>query len=83
MDVKETSKQNSNSELLKREPIEDTPFEVVTTEKGSFVGMGMYRMTEVYDKPEHAKDAIMKLTWKNVINVFAIMINELNKPVKQ
>lgn len=75
-----TNKQQSNSELIKRTNIENSPFEVISfTEKNEHFGaMGEYRLTEIYDTMEKAKEKVEQVTWNRVIQVIMLLI-EKNK----
>lgn len=77
---KTADKQESNSELLKRTDIKDSPFTIISmVEKNEhFAVMGDYRVTEVYHTLEMAKETVQKVTWNRIVQVIMIM-NEKNK----
>lgn len=57
-----------SSQLIERETLDGTPFEIVTTEEGTFVALGSYRLTEFMSK-EDAKEKIQKKHWDLIISV--------------
>lgn len=59
---------NQSSQLIERETLDGTPFEIVTTEEGTFVALGSYRLTEFMSK-EDAKEKIQKKHWDLIISV--------------
>lgn len=83
MNAKTTGKENSskNEELVKREPIKDTPFEVITLKNESFGAMGSYRVTEKYEKAKDVKTELKKMTWNRIVQVIMIL-NELSKNIE-
>jgi hypothetical protein len=59
--VLERGKQNSgekNEEIIKKETIENTPFEIVTINKKCFIGLGNYKLSEEVEEKE--KDILEK-----------------------
>lgn len=56
------------SQLIEREKFHDNPFELVTTEEGSFVALGAYRLTEFMPK-EEAKTKILEKHWDLIISL--------------
>lgn len=71
-------KQNSNSEeLIERTEIKDSPFVVTTVGVGSFVTMGKYRLTEVFDRKEEAIQNAELITWNRLIQVIILLNEEL------
>ena len=55
------------SELISREKFLD-PFELVTTEEGTFVALGSYRLTEFMSK-EEAQEKILTKSWDLIISL--------------
>lgn len=74
-----TDKQASSNELIKREDIENSPFEVITTSDGSFGAMGQYRITEVMETKEAVKEDLKEMSWNRVIQVMTIILDINNK----
>lgn len=68
-------------ELVKREEVEQTPFTIVTTEEGSFLTMGKYRLTEAKTIEEIRKEA-KQVTWNRLIQVI-MLLNETMKEVNE
>jgi hypothetical protein len=61
MNVSEKGKQNSgekNEELIKKETIKNTPFEIVTINEKCFIGLGNYKLSE--EVIEEEKDILKK-----------------------
>lgn len=82
--AKETDKPESNSELIKRTEIENSPFVVITSEGKSFGTLGKYRITEVYNDIEECIDEVKKITWNRIIQVFMLLNEEFsNVPSKK
>lgn len=79
--VKEThnSKSNGNTELIKRQDVKDSPFQIITTETGSFGVMGKWRITEMKDKPEEIKEELEEITWNRIIQVIMLITEKNNK----
>lgn len=67
-----TDKQNSTYEV---EPVEGTPFAVIQ-DRGYFVVMGDYRLTDRYLEKEAAKAAAKEMTWSRLMQVIGIMIDK-------
>lgn len=72
MNVKDPKK-NSNSELIKRDGITDSPFEVITQNGVSFGTMGQYRLTEPTTDKRKLKRELEKITWNRFIQVIMIL----------
>ncbi len=69
---------SKNEELIKRDSIKDSPFEVITKEGKSFGVMGNYRLTEESNDAESVKSELEKITWNRIIQVVMIL-NELKE----
>ena len=81
MSVKEP-KENSNSELIKRDGITDSPFEVITQNGVSFGTMGQYRLTEPTTDKRKLKRELEKITWNRIIQVIMIL-DEMKDKLKE
>jgi hypothetical protein len=64
-------------ELVKRKEINNTPFTVITTEKGSFGTMGKYRLTEVFETEKEAITNVQKMTWNRIVQVTSLITKDL------
>lgn len=64
----EVQDSKQSSQLIERETLDGTPFEIVTTEEGTFVALGSYRLTEFMSK-EDAKEKILNKPWDLIISV--------------
>ncbi len=79
--VNGTDKEDSGKELVKRESIEDSPFEVVTVNGESFGAMGEYRLTE-RGTAEEIKEQLTKITWNRIVQCIMILEEIRNKQIK-
>lgn len=73
-----TGNKKSNSEIIKRKDIKDTPFTVITVNKEHFGSMGNYRITEKYKTRDAVERELKKVTWNRVIQVI-MLLQEMNK----
>jgi translation elongation factor P/translation initiation factor 5A len=81
--VEKQNKQNSskNEELVKREDVKDSPFQIITIDGKTFGVMGKYRITEASNSKRKIKEELSKITWNRIIQVI-MLLNEVNKEVK-
>ncbi len=63
--------------IIEREEIERTPFLLVTHERGSFIALGNYRISENYETKEEALKYIEKINWDNLFNVMVSLVQHL------
>lgn len=75
MNVNDMNKQGSNYELKKVTEVEETPFHVVTTEKGITVIMGRYGIESGFESEEEGIEYAKKITWDKIMRVVRVMIN--------
>lgn len=68
---------NSNEELIKREDVENTPFQVITIGKDSFGTFGKYKITEDYENPLQVHAELKKMDWNRVIQIMVLVIDML------
>lgn len=68
---------NSPSSLINQEPVENTPFTLITTDEGSFCAMGLYRITEIYPSKDEAISKATSLTWNNLVTVMMIIAEKM------
>ena len=64
----EVQDSKQSSQLIEREKFDDNPFELVTTEEGTFIALGSYRLTEFMSK-EEAREKILTKSWDLIISV--------------
>ncbi len=87
--VENTKKDSGNKELVERENLKDTPFEIITIDNESFGTMGEYRITEKNKSKEEIKKELGKITWNRIIQIVMILeeikekINKTNKIKEQ
>ena len=71
-------KQDSNSNvLIERIEIPSTPFMAVRKEKDWYVMLGNYRLTPELESFHDASKEALLITWNKIMNVMAIMVEEL------
>jgi len=69
---------SGNEELIKRESIKDSPFEVITQNGVSFGVMGNYRLTEESKDANNVRDELAKITWNRIVQVIMVL-EDFNK----
>lgn len=73
---------NSSDKIVEREHIENTPFTIITLEKGSFIAIGNKRVTE-YTTKQECKNLIFERDWDLIANMvmamYATMTEMINK----
>lgn len=83
--VTESSKKSVSEELIERIDVKDSPFQLIKVDDEIFIGMGQYRLTEVYDVKDKSVEELLKetevISWNKLIQVMMILI-ESNKNVK-
>lgn len=73
------TKQQSNSQIKETEPVENTPFTMITIlDQGSFVALGNYRVSD-YQTKSDCLDQIHGKEWHLLINVIQSMITMIDK----
>lgn len=77
-----TDNSNSNSELIERIQVENTPFTVIRQEEKWYVTLGMYRLTNDLENKEDAIADAQREDWERLMQVMGIMI-ENYKPNKE
>lgn len=76
--VKETDNKESGNHIIKREPIEGTPFVVITHDGKSFGVLGHQKVTPDFENEEDAIACIEEDGWGLRMAVMAFMIKEAN-----
>lgn len=76
---------NKNSNLMEREEIQNTPFEIVgNTEIGYTLIMGKYTLTEFLETKEEVLNELKTIQWKIIQRMIGAMIDFNEKiPVKK
>ena len=77
-EVNNEDSSNSNSEIITRENITDTPFTIIGIEKGFFVVIGEYRLTEI-GTYSACMEFIDNKSWNNITSVIMIIVEKLTK----
>ena len=82
--AKKVNKEDSGpkEELIERDEIKNSPFEVITKNGQSWGAMGQYRLTEVGNDKIKIKKELEKITWNRIIQVIMIL-NEITNKQKQ
>ena len=65
--------ESKGSELIQRDSIKDSPFEVVTQDGMSFGVMGQYRLTEPSRDKKAVKEELAAITWNRIIQVIMVL----------
>lgn len=80
---KQDKNESSSNELIERIDIETTPFQAVRKEKDWYVMIGNYVLTPKLHSKDEAIEEAMTITWNKIVNILAIMVEELKyeKPV--
>ncbi len=79
INAKSTDKKGSNSKMIKREEMKDSPFTIVTVDKRSFGVMGQYRITEEYATKSAVRTELEKVTWNRIIQVIMLLNKKLEE----
>lgn len=75
LNTQTNAKENqNNSQLISKEQIEKTPFEIITSEEGSFLAIGHYRLTETTSK-ENIMQHLLTNQWDIIINLINATIH--------
>lgn len=72
--AEETHKQQST--LVEREPIDKTPFWLITNQDGSFITLGEYRITEVKKDKAEALDELRNNEWNIIMHMCAVIVEK-------
>lgn len=64
-------------QIVNVQPIDNTPFSIVTIEEGSFVALGKYRLTD-YMSPDECLEKAKVDNWEFLLSVMQVFL-ELNK----
>jgi len=64
---------SEGQELIRRTDIENTPFELVEGNEGCFIGMGMFRLTEIESKEDVMKQ-VKNGDWRLITNLIGAMM---------
>jgi len=70
---------SSNTELITRKDVKDSPFVVIgdTEKKEFFGGMGKYRITEVKKTEQEVLDELSNINWNRIVQVCILLIDSL------
>lgn len=66
---------NNSSELIQKEEVPNTPFNLVTTENGTFLAMGIIRLTE----DMQTKEEVLHYLANNTYNIIVRMIGGMTE----
>jgi len=80
--VEKANNSNSNTEIIERFPVKDSPFTVITVDDKHFGVMGEYRMTENYKSRGECEDELRTITWNRIIQVLMVL-NEITSKDKK
>lgn len=72
-----------SSQTIKREPVKDTGFEIITIEgKGSFITLGKFRLTDLKETPELCRDMIRNRDWELILGLMGAVLQN-NDEIKE
>lgn len=71
--VKRVNNKGSNSEIIRRIDVKDTPFEIIVQEGKAFGVMGKYRITEAYEKESTVHEELKKVTWNRIVQIIMLL----------
>lgn len=74
MSVESMDRQNSSTELIQREEIENTPFKVITIKGKSFGAFGNNRITEEYTTKEEVINQLKEPKWEIIITIILAIV---------
>lgn len=63
-------------ELIHREPVDGTPFQVISVEDGSFIAMGRFRISEMMPE-EKCMEMIEKRDWNLILASISVILSHL------
>lgn len=69
-----TNSQQSNSQLIEIERVTNTPFDIVTTDQGTFVSVGKFRLTELKETKQECREMIHNKDWDVIIGLIHAFI---------
>lgn len=78
--AEETHKEEST--LLKREPIQNTPFHMVQDQRGWFITIGDYRITEPYEKELDALLHLESKMWIVIMQMIGCALDRWDEKIK-
>lgn len=73
----ENQPRESSSKLITNDGIPDTPFRVVGNEKGWFITMGKWRMSEMMEKKEEAIRLVTDKSWTLILSTVTTLIEAI------
>lgn len=75
--TEEVHKKNSNLELITMDEVPGTPFKITgTEEKGYFLTLGKYRLTEYYETKTEALDRLILEQWTIMLRIITIVTED-------
>lgn len=75
----EAEEVSGNEEIIERESIKDSPFEIISMEGYHFGVMGAYRLTEKSNNKKAIKKDLESITWNRLIQVVMVLDEVKNK----
>lgn len=82
MSAEEITNLPSSEEIQKVTEVKGTPFQVVTTQEGSFGVMGKYRITKTKEKETEIRKELLSDSWELRIAVMGAM-NLIHDEIKK
>ena len=78
----EAEEVSGNKEMIERESIKDTPFEIISMDGYHFGVMGSYRLTEKENSKKTIKKDLERITWNRLIQV-VMVLNQVKDKIEK
>ena len=73
------SEMERNEELLTREEIKDSPFQIIGIPGSGFFGcLGQHRITKVQTTKEIVEKELKTINWNRIVQVVLVLIQQMN-----
>jgi len=70
---------NSNTELIERYRVPNTPFDMITINSETFGTFGKFRITEIYQSKEECLKILEKVDWNRLVQIMTLVFELMNK----
>lgn len=69
LNTTDNKESNSNEELIKWKPIDNTPFILIKQNEKYFGAIGNHRITEYHDNEKECEKDILEMSWNRIVQV--------------
>lgn len=84
MNVGEPIRENYSTELVKREEVENSPFEIITIKnKGSFLALGKFRLSPTFEESKDVRNYLLNNVWEIVLDLCIVVAESHSKMEKE